>query len=96
MATLSPLGSEAQILASSTGGNQERLRGHQYRRYRPRFSTLCAAADVDADLFTRHPDGSGCYAGRLLCHALCQGTALHYVDHKNGVLRRVVVLCCAR
>lgn len=43
------------------------------------------AADVEEDLFARHPDGSGRYAGRLLCRALCQGAALHYVDHKNGV-----------
>ncbi len=43
------------------------------------------AAGVEADLFARHLDGSGRYAGRPLCRALCQGAALHYVDHKNGV-----------
>jgi hypothetical protein len=43
------------------------------------------AAKVEADLFARHPAGSGRYAGRLLCRALCQGAALHYVDHTNGV-----------
>ena len=43
------------------------------------------AADAEEDLFARHPEGSGRYAGRLLCRALCQGAALHYVDHKNGV-----------
>jgi hypothetical protein len=36
-------------------------------------------------LFARNPDGSGRYAGRLLCRALCQGAALHYVNEKNGV-----------
>jgi hypothetical protein len=25
------------------------------------------------------------YAGRLLCRVLCQGAALHFVDHANGV-----------
>ena len=43
------------------------------------------AAQVEAGLFARHPDGAGRYAGRLLCRALCQGAALHYLDGKNGV-----------
>lgn len=43
------------------------------------------AADVEAGLFARHPEGSGRYAGRLLCRALCQGAGLHYVDRQNGV-----------
>ncbi len=48
-----------------------------------RLSAL--AADAEAELFRRHPRGSGRYAGRLLCRALCQGAALHYVNGKNGV-----------
>jgi hypothetical protein len=43
------------------------------------------AADVEASLFERKPAGAGRYAGRLLCRALCQGAALHYVDARNGV-----------
>jgi hypothetical protein len=43
------------------------------------------AAEVEAGLFARHPQGTGRYAGRLLCRALCQGAALHYLDGKNGV-----------
>jgi len=43
------------------------------------------AADVEAGLFARHPQGAGRYAGRLLCRALCQGAALHYLDGRNGV-----------
>jgi hypothetical protein len=43
------------------------------------------ATDAEADLFRRHPQGSGRYAGRLLGRALCQGAALHYVDGSNGV-----------
>jgi hypothetical protein len=43
------------------------------------------AADVEADLFARHPAGSGRYAGRLLRRVLCQGAALHFVDYTNGV-----------
>jgi hypothetical protein len=31
------------------------------------------------------PEGAGRYAGRLLCRALCQGAALHYLDGENGV-----------
>jgi hypothetical protein len=36
------------------------------------------AAEVEADLFDRHPTYSGRYAGRLVCRALCQGAAAHY------------------
>jgi hypothetical protein len=43
------------------------------------------AADAEADLFRRNPQGSGRYAGRLLGRALCQGAALHYVNGRNGV-----------
>jgi hypothetical protein len=43
------------------------------------------AADVEAGLFTRHPQGAGRYAGRLVCRALCQGAALHYLDARTGV-----------
>lgn len=43
------------------------------------------AAHVEADLFARHPANSGRYAGRLICRALCQGAALHYANHANGV-----------
>ncbi|MDQ6850577.1 MAG: hypothetical protein M3070_11580 [Actinomycetota bacterium] len=43
------------------------------------------AADVEARLFARHPQGAGRYAGRLLCRALCQGAALHYLDARTGV-----------
>lgn len=43
------------------------------------------AAEVEADLFERHPEASGRYAGRLICRALCQGAALHYLDDRNGV-----------
>lgn len=43
------------------------------------------AADAEAELFGRNPNGSGRYSGRLLGRALCQGAALHYVDGRNGV-----------
>jgi hypothetical protein len=43
------------------------------------------AARVEAGLFARNPGGAGRYAGRLLCRALCQGAALHYLDGRNGV-----------
>jgi hypothetical protein len=43
------------------------------------------AADAEAGLFGRNPQGSGRYAGRLLGRALCQGAALHYIKGKNGV-----------
>jgi hypothetical protein len=43
------------------------------------------AADAEAELFSRNPQGSGRYAGRLLGRALCQGAALYYMDEINGV-----------
>ena len=43
------------------------------------------AAEVEAGLFARDPQGPGRYAGRIVCRALCQGAALHYVDAANGV-----------
>jgi hypothetical protein len=43
------------------------------------------AADAEAELFRRNPQGSARYAGRLLGRALCQGAALHYVNESNGV-----------
>ena len=43
------------------------------------------AADAEADLFGRNPNGSGRYASRLLGRALCQGAALHYLNGENGV-----------
>ena len=43
------------------------------------------AAEVEAELFARKPQSAGRYAGRLLCRALCQGAALHYLDESKGV-----------
>jgi hypothetical protein len=43
------------------------------------------ANEAEAGLFTRRPHGAGRYAGRLLCRALCQGAARHYLDGRNGV-----------
>ena len=43
------------------------------------------AGETEAGLFARHPHGAGRYTGRLLCRALCQGAALHFLDGKNGV-----------
>jgi len=43
------------------------------------------AGQAEADLFARKPNGAGRYAGCLLCRALCQGAALHYVDGRSGV-----------
>ena len=43
------------------------------------------AAEAEAGLFARHPHGAGRYAGRLICRALCQGAAQHYLDGRSGV-----------
>ena len=43
------------------------------------------AAEAEAGLFARRPQGAGRYAGQLICRALCQGAALHYLDGRTGV-----------
>ena len=46
---------------------------------------LAKIAQVDReDLFRRMPHLRH-YRGRVICVALCQGAALHYVDRRNGV-----------
>lgn len=42
------------------------------------------AAEDREDRFSRHPRWA-VYRDRVLCVALCQGAALHYVDGCNGV-----------
>jgi hypothetical protein len=37
------------------------------------------------DFFSRHPCWQRLYADRVLCLALCQGAAVHYLNGKNGV-----------
>jgi hypothetical protein len=47
---------------------------------------LAAIARADReDLFRRKPDLGKLYAKRLICVALCQGAALHYIDGINGI-----------
>jgi hypothetical protein len=47
---------------------------------------LLRIADKDReDFFSRHPRWKKLYSGRMICIALCQGAALHYLDRKNGV-----------
>ncbi len=53
------------------------------------------AADAEAELFRRHPNGSGRYAGRLLGRALCQSAALHYLNWENGVKDFAIWSCYA-
>jgi hypothetical protein len=48
-----------------------------------RLATI-ARADRE-DLFHRNPAFGRLYADRLICVALCQGAALHYIDRQNGV-----------
>lgn len=37
------------------------------------------------NFFLRDPHWRSLYSSRIVCVALCQGAALHYVDGKNGV-----------
>jgi hypothetical protein len=53
---------------------------------RPDLLRLAQLAEqAEARLFERNPDGAGRYAGRLLCRALCQGAARHYLDGTTGI-----------
>ena len=53
---------------------------------KPDLKRLAAIARADNDdFFRRNPLVGRLYRSRLLCTALCQGAALHYVDGRNGV-----------
>ncbi|WP_146104268.1 hypothetical protein [Nonomuraea solani] len=43
------------------------------------------AAREEVALFNRRPAGAGRYRALLLCRALCQGAALHFIDRRTGV-----------
>ncbi len=44
----------------------------------------CIAAEERADFFARN-SGWAIYTNRIICVALCQGAALHFVNGKNGI-----------
>jgi hypothetical protein len=46
---------------------------------------LAAFARQDRESFFSRCPKYQPYAERVICVALCQGAALHYLDHKNGV-----------
>jgi hypothetical protein len=43
------------------------------------------AAEDRERFFARNPQLARLYRGRVLCTALCQGAALHYVNETNGI-----------
>lgn len=50
------------------------------------LARLAEIARADLDLFTsRSPEFRTIFRSLKLCVALCQGGALHFVDHRNGV-----------
>lgn len=47
---------------------------------------LAKIADRDRnEFFDKYPGLGKLYKGRILCVALCQGAALHYIDNNKGV-----------
>lgn len=63
--------------------------GDPNRSYKPirtaDLQRLAVIARTDLEgFFRRHPDWRAQYSDRLLCIALCQGAALHYVNGSNG------------
>jgi hypothetical protein len=64
--------------------------GRKYRSFkkirRADLKRLAAIARCDrAEFFKKHPDWRKLYANRLLCTALCQGAAAHYLNGKRGI-----------
>jgi hypothetical protein len=58
-----------------------------YKRITPsdlKHFALIAKLDRE-EFFNRYPRWSALYSNRLLCVALCQGAAQHFVDGENGV-----------
>ncbi len=54
---------------------------------KPDLKKLLEHARADRnDLFERNPKWKRLYSKRVICTALCQGAALHYVNGKNGVM----------
>ena len=43
------------------------------------------AVEDREDFFTRYPRWRKLYSNRLICIALCQGAAQHYINGKRGV-----------
>jgi hypothetical protein len=62
--------------------NEQRSPARITRRVLDRLSAI--AAEDREDRFTRRPRWAP-YRDRIVCVALCQGAALHYVDKRNGV-----------
>ncbi len=77
-------GSEQRTAPSLNSG---RSLTRSYERIRPadlkRLGEI-ARADRD-DFFVRHSSWAALYSQRLLCVALCQGAALHFVNGNNGI-----------
>ena len=50
------------------------------------LARLADLAEADLSLFiSRARQARSRFRKLVLCRALCQGAALHYIDHKNGV-----------
>ena len=53
---------------------------------KPDLRKLLAFSNQDREeFFNRNPRWRKLYANRIMCVALCQGAALHYVDGKNDI-----------
>jgi hypothetical protein len=63
------------------------LRERSYTKIeRPHLERLLQLAEQDRNsLFSRRPETGKLYADRILCTALCQGAAQHFVDGEHGV-----------
>lgn len=72
------------------GANDMSDVGSEARSYLPitidDLKRLAEIARRDREIFfKKHPDWARRYQRRLLCVALCQGSALHYIDGKTGI-----------
>lgn len=58
-----------------------------YRQIRSSdLKRLAEIARADrTDFFARYPRWAALYSNQLVCVALCQGAALHFIEHTNGI-----------
>ena len=64
---------------------KEKFRSYKNIRKRDLERLAAIAREDREDLFSRKADLCKIYRNRIICVALCQGAALHYVDGRNGI-----------
>lgn len=86
VSTFSSTFSKTQRRAPAQQGNMYFSERSYEKIARPDLRKLLKYAHQDReDFFEHNPKWRKLYATRIMCIALCQGAALHYVDGENGI-----------